>query len=304
LRHALAAFLATGVLTTGACRDSGRSPLIPLAPVSRLRVRNAGASPHEHGINDRAILDSVVRFATGTRGWDQSWHTLPAGEYLVDLIHDSAVAGRLWFGSNYVVAKGATPSQSGALIRSASEEEIERLRAWLDLDRYDSSEAACGAFANHFYDRLYLYKDEYADQDADVATRVLALRPSVLTPALERLLAADVAAQSRSAGEIVSLTGDFDPFSASQDPAPAYVASAHRLQGKVCPVSVTPVLASPSKGAGIGIVWFVFESEGWKIADVTYKDSTTLVGELQRWGRSRGESTSPDGPAARRPESR
>ena len=295
LGRARIAVLATCVVAASACGDAGRSPLIPLAPVTRLRVHQRGASPHEHEIIDRRILDSVVRFVVTTSGWEKSWHTLPSGEYLVALRHDTSMVGRFWFGSNFVVASGVTPAQRGARIRSTSKEEIGRLRAWLDLDRYDSSEDACGAFAQQVYDRLYGYKDMYPDQNEDVATRLLALQPSVVAPQLRRMLTADVAAQTHSAGEIVSVTGDLDPLSASRDPAFGYFASANDLRrerrGLFCPVRLTPLLATPTKGPGVDWLWLLFGADGWQIAEVSYRDGTTLIGLLQRGEKARSHSS-------------
>jgi hypothetical protein len=113
-----------------ACTGSRSFPLTDLDGVTRIEVRNPLGADSAHVISDpervrRAV--SVVR--AHQSGWEQSWHTLPAGTVAAVFYRDTVVLGVLWLGPTYVVARG----REGPRIRSAAPDELARLAGALEL---------------------------------------------------------------------------------------------------------------------------------------------------------------------------
>ena len=263
------AVLVASVAALAAC---GRSPLEKVGPVSALAVRSGGAD--QPVILDRTRIDSVIQFLAATRGWRKSRDTPPNPYFSVRLMRDTMWMGTVWIGSNFVMARGRDPEVAGLRIRTASPGELSRLRSWLEVERADGPASACRSFVQGLYDALYSPSE--SAQRGSAIQRLLSRKPDPLGAELRDLLVADTAAQASDSGEINSVSGDFDPLSASQDPAGGYVAGTATQVGDSCDVPIFATRGVPGSDGNVLAAVLKNGAGEWRLVNIRYRDGKNL----------------------------
>jgi hypothetical protein len=98
--------------------------LTDLDGVTRIEVRDPVGETTAVVISAPERVREVVNVVRAQQsGWEESWHTLPAGDLVAVFYRDTVAVGVLWLGQTYVMARGHT----GPFIRSAPPDELARL---------------------------------------------------------------------------------------------------------------------------------------------------------------------------------